>query len=283
MNRHFFLLALLAALLLFSFHSPAQTQTKMAIAVLNFEAKNVSQETAEAVADILSTELFNTKRFEVIERQAITRILEEQKLQMTGVTDMSQAAEIGKLLNVKKIMIGSVSKLGQTYIINTRLVDVQTGAMELAQNAKSENGEDGLPTAIANLVGIISQKITIEGSVIKVMPNVILVDLGKNKGVEEGQMLAVVRVGDVITDLGGAIIGKSEDIVGSLRIVSVKPEYSEAEVIAAKMSLRLGDKVRLTTTPIEINKKPEDVKRQYREKKVEDKDKEKPAAPPPVF
>jgi len=283
MNKHFFLLALLAAVLLSSFRSPAQTQTKTAIAVLSFEAKNVSQETADAVADILSTELFNTKRFEVIERQAITRILEEQKLQMTGVTDMSQAAEIGKILNVKKIMIGSVSKLGQTYIINTRLVDVQTGAMELAQNAKSENGEDGLPTAIANLVGIISQKITIEGSVIKVMPNVILVDLGKNKGVEEGQMLAVVRVGDVITDLGGTIIGKSEDIVGSLRIVSVKPEYSEAEIIAAKMNLRLGDKVRLTTTPIEINKKPEEVKKQYNVKKVEDKDKEKPAAPPPVF
>jgi len=283
MNRHFFLLALLAASLLFSLTTPAQSQSKMAIAVLSFEAKNVSRETAEAVADILSTELFNTKRFEVIERQAIVRILEEQKLQMTGVTDMSQAAEIGKVLNVKKIMIGSVSKLGQTYIINTRLVDVQTGAMELAQNVKSEKGEDGLPTAIADLVANISQKITIEGSVIKVTPNVILVDLGKSKGVEEGQMLAVVRVGDVITDLGGTIIGKSEDIVGSLRIVSVKPEYSEAEVIAAKMSLRLGDKVRLTTTPIEINKKPEEVKRQFKDKKVEDKGKENPAAPPPVF
>jgi TolB-like protein len=282
MKKHFPLVALLAVYQLLTLYTPSISQNKTAIAVLNFEAKNVSHETAEAVADILSTELFNTKRFEVIERQAITRILEEQKLQMTGITDMSQAAEIGKVLNVKKIMIGSVSKLGQTYIINTRLVDVQTGAMELAQTAKSENGEDGLPSAIADLVATISQKITIEGSVIKVTPNVILVDLGKSKGIEIGQMLAVFRIGDVITDLGGTIIGKSEDIIGSLRISSVKPEYSEAEVIETKTTLRLGDKVRLTTTPIEI-KKSDDVKKQYKVKKVVDPNKENQAAPPPVF
>ncbi len=252
-------------------------QIKPTIAVLSLEAKNVSQETADAVADILSTELFNSQRFNVIERQAITRILEEQKLQMTGVTDMNQAVEIGKLLNVAKIMIGSVSRLGDTFIVNTRLVDVKTGALELAQNAKSTRGEEGLTSAISELVANISQKVTVEGSIIRINPSVLLIDLGQKHGLTEGQNLIVVRVGDVVTDLGGAIIGRSEDTIGSIQVTSVKPEYSEATMVQSKMNFRVGDKVRMTTGPIEI--KQEQVKKPAKKSG----DKKGAGEPPPAF
>jgi TolB-like protein len=252
-------------------------QIKPTIAVLSLEAKNVSKETADAVADILSTELFNSQRFNVIERQAITRIMEEQKLQMTGVTDMNQAVEIGKILNVAKIMIGSVSRLGDTFIVNTRLVDVKTGALELAQNAKSSRGEEGLTSAINELVANISQKVTVEGSIIRINPNVLLIDLGQKHGLVEGQNLAVVRVGDVVTDLGGAIIGRSEDTIGSIRIISVKPEYSEATMVQSKMNFRVGDKVRMISGPIEI--KQEQVKKPPRKSN----DKKGAGEPPPAF
>jgi TolB-like protein len=227
-------------------------QTKTTIAVLTLEAKNVSQETADAVADILCTELFNSQRFNVIERQAITRILEEQKLQMIGVTDMSKAVEIGKILNVEKIMIGSVSRLGDSYIINTRLVDVKTGATDLAQNAKSNNGEEGLTNAINDLVSRIAQKVTVEGSIIRIKPEIVLIDLGQKHGLVQDQELAVIRIGDVVTDLGGAIIGRSEDIIGSLRVTSLKPEYSEAVVLKSNTAIKVGDKVRMTSGPIDI-------------------------------
>ncbi|NOY60889.1 MAG: hypothetical protein GXO75_18425 [Calditrichaeota bacterium] len=259
--------------------SPLFSQAKTAIAVLSFEAKNTSQETADAVSDILSTELFNTNRFQVIERQAISKMLEEQKLQMAGITDMSRAAEIGKVLNVEKIMIGSVSKLGKTFIINTRLVNVETGALDLAQNVKCI-GEDGLPGAIANLVATIAQKITVEGSIIKITPKVILIDLGKNHGVRPGQVLEVIRIGDVVTDLSGAIIGKTEDKIGLLQVINIRKEYSEAKVLKSKINFRLGDKVRLSTTPIESNKKPKVKKKRSRKKTNDNK---KPVAPPPVF
>ena len=232
-----------------------QSQTKPTIAVLNLEAKNVGQETAEAVADILSTELFNSQRFKVIERQAITRILEEQKLQMTGVTDMSQAVEIGKVLNVEKILIGSVSRLGESYIINTRLVNVKSGALEVAQNASSNRGESGLTEAITDLVAKMSKKVQVEGSIIRIKGESILVDLGQNHGLAAMQELTVIRLGDVVTDLGGAVIGQSEDLIGILRLTAVKADYSEAQVGVAKLPFRVGDKVRIETSP--VNFKPE--------------------------
>ncbi len=254
-------------------------QTKTTIAVLTLEAKNVSQETADAVADILSTELFNSQRFNVIERQAITRILEEQKLQMTGVTDMDKVVEIGKILNVEKIMTGSVSRLGESYIINTRLVDVKTGALELAQNAKSSNGEDGLTNAINDLVSRIAQKVTVEGSIIRVKAKQVLIDLGQKHGLAPDQELAVLRIGDVITDLGGAIIGRSEDIIGSIRLTSIKPEYSEAVVSQAKSAFRVGDKVRVTTDAIEIEQEPAEVKKPAKKQG----DRKGVGEPPPAF
>jgi len=279
---------ILAFLLITFLVNTSSAQNKTRIAVLSFEPKNVNLETAEAVADILSTELFNTNRFDVIERQAITKILEEQKLQMTGVTDMSQAAEIGKMLNVEKILIGSVSRLGQTYIINTRLVGVESGALELAENIKSQGGEDGLPAAIAQLVAKISQKITIEGTIIKVTQNVVLIDLGKSHGIKKNQLLDVFRIGEVITDLSGAAIGQSEDKIGLLKVINVKNEYSEAQIKQSKVLVHLGDKVRLCTTVVGLQKDTSvtpPVKQERRikkEKKQDDKDKP-PVELPPVF
>jgi TolB-like protein len=276
----------LHALLLFSLFllsSLAGAQVKPTIAVLSFEAKNVSQETADAVADILSTELFNTQRFQVIERQAMLRILDEQKLQMTGVTDMGRAVEIGKVLNVQKIMIGSVSKLGDTYIINTRLVDVKTGALELAQNAKSTTGEEGLTNAISDLVKIVAQKMAVEGSIIKITGDVMLIDLGSNHGLIEGQILAVVRMGESVTDLKGNVIGQSEDVIGSLLVKSVKADYSETGVDDRKTAFKLGDKVRMTNEPVKIIREEEPKpKKEVKYKKVGD-DKDKGQEAPPTF
>ena len=97
-------------------------RNRITLAVLDFEGKNTSQETAEAVTELLRTSLFNTGRFTVVERAKVAQILEEQQFQSSGLTHMDQAVEIGRLLNVQKIMAGSLSRLGETFVMNTRIV-----------------------------------------------------------------------------------------------------------------------------------------------------------------
>lgn len=120
----------------------AFSREKVTVAVLDFEPKNVTSQSAEAITDLLRTELFNTGCFKVVERQRIQKILEEQRFQSTGVTDADQAAQIGRLLNVKKIMIGTMTLLGGTHILNTRIVDVQSGQVELAEAVESRGGDE---------------------------------------------------------------------------------------------------------------------------------------------
>jgi TolB-like protein len=277
---YFFAIVFLALATSWNF---VHAQAKTTIAVLSFEAKNVGQATAEAVSDIISTELFNTKRFRVIERQAINKVISELQFQMTGVTDMSQAVEIGKMLNAEKVVVGTVSRFGErTIIINIKLVDVKTGNLELAEKDQTDNGEEGLPDAAVALVQKIAQKIVVEGSIIKISPTIILIDMGKVHGVTEGQVLDVIRIGDVVTDLAGTVIGRTEDRIGALQIITVRDEFSEAKAVETKQNFRLGDKVRISTTPIEMKQEEEPATpKPTRYKKVNDKKNE--AEPPPAF
>ena len=55
----------------------------------------------ESATDILITELVKTNRFIVVERDKMDKLLEEQKLGLTGVIDPNTAAKAGKSQNQK--------------------------------------------------------------------------------------------------------------------------------------------------------------------------------------
>jgi len=62
--------------------------------------------------------------------------LKEQALQQTGCTSTECAVEVGKILNVQQTIVGTVGKVGDKYLINVRLVDVETA--ELIGTASEE-------------------------------------------------------------------------------------------------------------------------------------------------
>ncbi|MBI4802151.1 MAG: hypothetical protein HY796_06470 [Elusimicrobia bacterium] len=97
------------------------------VAVADFIGKNVSQADASIVADFLRTELVNTGLFNVMDRNNMDTVLAEQKFQASGCTEQQCAVEMGKLLNVKQMLVGSLSKLLDSYYITVNMVDVETG------------------------------------------------------------------------------------------------------------------------------------------------------------
>jgi len=252
---------------------------KIALAVLDFDAKNTDQANAEFVTDLLQTELFNTGSFKVVERQKVKKLIEEQHFQSSGMTDMDQAVEIGRLLNVQKIMIGTVTLLGSTYIINTRILDVQSAAVVLAEATECRGGEEELPNAIAQLATTISYKVGLEGSVIRVSANEIFMDLGNVDGVKLGQKFDVIRSGEVITDLEGRVIGATQEIIGTVLVSKIQDRFSVASVEGKKLEFRKGDLVRPSTEDEEYEVPEEPVKKKS-SKKEENKGK---ADVPPIF
>ncbi len=116
-------------LLLFTLLFEANAQSNQPrIAVLPLNHINVSKSDAEAITGLFETALVKTEIFDVIEQGQVNKILEAQEYSMSDFTDEQSAVEFGKLLAAEQIVLGSVSQIGSLYVINAKLIDVQTGS-----------------------------------------------------------------------------------------------------------------------------------------------------------
>ncbi len=125
MKNGFFLLV---TLLCYASHAQQQPR-KPTIAVLNLKnAANVSKGEADIISDRLRIELFKTGNVEVMEREQMQTVLEEQGFQASGAcSDEGCMVEMGQLLGVQFLITGSIGKLGNLYLLNFRSIDVKTG------------------------------------------------------------------------------------------------------------------------------------------------------------
>lgn len=101
------------------------------IAVNDLDAAGLDKSTVSIISDRLRTELFNTGKFTVIERNQMEEILKEQGFQQSGCTNNDCAVEIGQLLGVKYMFAGKIGKVGKTFTLSIRMIDVQTGKILL--------------------------------------------------------------------------------------------------------------------------------------------------------
>lgn len=128
---------------------------KMRIVIMDFKADGVQAATANRVSELIRTEMINSGEFLIIERKQMDMIFKEQGFQKTGCTDESCAVEIGRLLSARKILIGTVMKLGETIIINGRIVDVEKGVAEFGEKQDAVSEKD-----LFNAVTLFTEKLT---------------------------------------------------------------------------------------------------------------------------
>ena len=113
-------------LIILPFLSIMGLYSQTTIAVLEHEAKGVAEVEASALTDRLRIELFKTGLFTVVERGMMEEILHEQGFQQTGCTSDECIVEVGRLVGVEQIVGGSISKVGELYSINSRIVSVES-------------------------------------------------------------------------------------------------------------------------------------------------------------
>ena len=103
---------------------------KRRIAVVDFADINGHIPPGGAViAELLIGELFKTGRYDIVERKLLSALLEQHKLNMTGLVNESTARRIGKLLGVDYIVTGTVIDLGTALNVNARTISIETGSI----------------------------------------------------------------------------------------------------------------------------------------------------------
>jgi len=131
---------------------------KTTAAVMDMEAKEgVSAGVAASLSDYLRVQLINTQKFDIVTRENMEDILKEQKLQLSGCTSNECIVQAGQLLGVRKMFAGVITKIGATYVVTLKIIDVQSGKIGRAETEEcAKCKEDALLVSMRNIASKIA-------------------------------------------------------------------------------------------------------------------------------
>jgi TolB-like protein len=121
------------------------------VAVVAFRTmEDVSRPLGEATAETLRSALIQLQRVTVIERGQIEQVIREQHFTGTGLVEGESAVALGRLIGANAIIVGSVTRFGDTYTINARSLDAVTGEALTAGQVSTRYEED-IPSLMPDL------------------------------------------------------------------------------------------------------------------------------------
>lgn len=244
--RVFFTLCMCLSLLLS--HGWAADFKKTKIAVLDFEQRGdafKTQDMGGIVAEWFTTAMVQDGRFQVVERALLKKIVQEQKLGMSGLIDQDSTAQLGKILGVKTIISGSVLLFQDHVEVNARIINVNTGSIVAAENIRSTNPEN-LREAIEALTAKIVKNFPLTGYIVKKRDSSVVIDLGASAGLQPGMEFIVFKEGEAIKHPKTGEVLEIEQIrTGKIKIAEIGINTATAEILEVepKQDIRYGQLV----------------------------------------
>lgn len=126
-------------------------------AVMEFKAGvGISQADVDGISGIFTT-YFRPAGYTMIERTQIDRIIEEQRMQRSAMTE-SQMVRVGQLLNLSKIVIGDVNIVMGQYNVDVRVINVESGTIAATEGATfaGSSYREGMKNLAQKLAGQIA-------------------------------------------------------------------------------------------------------------------------------
>ncbi|MBI3398270.1 MAG: hypothetical protein HY026_03425 [Deltaproteobacteria bacterium] len=208
---------------------------KTKIAVLDFQTQGEKFETEDIgkiVAEWLITALVKEGRFDVIERRLLEKILQEQKLGVSGVIDSESVAKLGKVLGAKVVVTGSVMKLRQFMEVNARLISVENGSIIAAEKVKSESTAK-LEMLVSEMAEKIISDFPLEGYVVERGDDgAVTIDLGRFAGAKVGKRFIVFKEGKTIKHpKTGEVLDVARIEVGEIEVRTVKEKTATGIIL----------------------------------------------------
>ena len=103
------------------------SQEKPIITVLDFKIEGgVSRSEMRTLISLLSSALFQTKKYTVLDVSERESLLKEMEFSVGDCSDESCQLEIGRLLSAEAVVIGTLGKFGTKYILSSKLLETET-------------------------------------------------------------------------------------------------------------------------------------------------------------
>jgi curli biogenesis system outer membrane secretion channel CsgG len=232
---------------------------KPVLAVLPFDVSKGAKGASQLkLADMVTTALFKTGRFELVERERLQAILDEQHLATSGlVDDASKAAQVGKLAGAQAVVSGALSGATQQTIdkfaydvirtevrIDARAVNTSTGKVTFSESATGtaeakvvraadgtlisglKNADDEFVKAATNATDALGARLSrlypLMGYVVSVSGDEVITDLGADKGINVGDELVAFRKGQrIVHPVTGQNMGWQKEMLDLLKVQGV--------------------------------------------------------------
>jgi hypothetical protein len=179
--------------------------------------------------------LVNQNRFQVVERNKLDLILQEQKLSRSELVDRSTALRLGKLAVAQSIVTGSIVESRTGVEVVGRMIDTETSEILTTVDVYDEEKElSGLRSLAEGMATKIHMDFPLLGGlIIQRKGNNIFTDLGQDK-VSLQRRLIIYREAPIKHPVTGKILGSDNEIIGRAKVTQVLPDMSKAEVISGE-------------------------------------------------
>ena len=162
------------------------------------------------------------------------------------MVDPESAVKVGRIMAADGMLIGSILATEKSIEVVTRMIDTETSVVLASHDVFSEtlthHSLNDLLTALAFKYK--RDFPLLEGIIIEIQPDNILIDLGhKHKIKEHTKVICFRDANQVQHPVTGKVLGVDSEELGLAKINKAYPDYSRAEVIHRYQDLRVMDKV----------------------------------------
>ncbi|GEM_PF-1829250 len=130
--------------------APAVPQVAVLEAIL---APGTDPTVAGPVTDKIIEELLRSEKFVVLDRANVEQVLREKEFQLSsGIVGNEEIRRAGEYLGADLVIVANVSRVGSTYVMSARMIDVISGEI-IAQASSEKQGKIDVLLEIARTVG----------------------------------------------------------------------------------------------------------------------------------
>ena len=182
---------------------------------------------SDYVQTFLTHAFVNQKRFFILERQELNRILQEQQLSREQIFDQETAVKMGRLMVSETILLGDIIATDKSVEITARMVDIDTSQIIAEKDVYWEGPvRTGFRETLEGLALKFRQQFPLcEGTIIDTQAREVRLNLGKENAICKGMRFLVFR------EAGVAAPDGNSGILALLRAQEIHDSSSRAAVL----------------------------------------------------
>ncbi|MFA6850035.1 MAG: CsgG/HfaB family protein [Selenomonadaceae bacterium] len=264
---------------LFLFTPIGYASQQKSIGVLTFKNLSGQRGLEQLLSDSLMSELSKNPKLNVIDRDDLAALLNEQSLSRMGLLAKNNAAQMGRISGISYLVTGSISDSHITDQANTaankkkinimvfwKVLDTTSGSVVFADTingsinkvrVKNKRGQkiwkatfneytksaEDVSKKISDILDKNLNESPISVHIASIDGNIVYIDAGANKEVIPGQVFTVYKDGKAVCNPEtGEVLGLQHKLVCQITITSVENKMSLGTVTSGEIrTLKIGD------------------------------------------